>query len=215
MIDFHKIEAIIWDWNGTLLNDVDPCLASMNQMLISRNYPMISEERYKDIFTFPVKEYYLKAGIDLTIHDWDVVAHEFIDLYRRSVVNSNLHTHAMHVLTHLKNSGFRQFVLSAMQQDFLLTTILERINEQIFEKISGLDNHYAHTKEAIGMDLIKEIGLPKEHLLMIGDTLHDFEVAQALGIGCVLFSGGHQSKERLEKTGTLVIDSLIQIEGLF
>jgi phosphoglycolate phosphatase len=214
MTSYKNIKAVIWDWNGTLLDDVAPCVSSMNTMLANRQYAQLSTSRYKDIFTFPVKDYYINAGIDLSKHDWDTIAHEFIDLYRERVIFSGLHPEADPVLKSLQRNGCRQFVLSAMQQEFLMATISERISPDLFEKIAGLDNHYAHSKADTGLKLLNEIGLPKEQLLMIGDTLHDFEVAQVLGIDCVLFSGGHQSRNRLEKSGALVIDDLMEVATL-
>ena len=51
-------------------------------------------------------------------------------------------------------------------------------------------------------------------VVMIGDTVHDFEVAQAMGTDCILISNGHNSRERLEKTGVLVLDSLEEVIGI-
>jgi phosphoglycolate phosphatase len=214
MTSYKNIKAVIWDWNGTLLDDVAPCVSSMNTMLATRRYAPLSTTRYKEIFTFPVKDYYINAGIDLSKHDWDTIAHEFIDLYREQVKFSGLHPAATSVIKKLRRNGCRQFVLSAMQQEFLVATISERISPDLFEKIAGLDNHYAHSKTEAGLKLLNEIGLPKEQILMVGDTLHDFEVAQILGINCVLFSGGHQSRNRLEKPGALVIDDLEEVAVL-
>jgi len=78
-----------------------------------------------------------------------------------------------------------------------------------------LNNHYAHTKLENAMLLVEKIGLPKNEIVMVGDTMHDFEVAKAVGVECVLFSGGHYSRQRLEKSGALVIDKLLMIEEMF
>ena len=45
-------------------------------------------------------------------------------------------------------------------------------------------------------------------MLLIGDTLHDAEVAAAADVDCVLVAHGHQSKERLKQSGAQVVDSL-------
>ena len=46
---------------------------------------------------------------------------------------------------------------------------------------------------------------------MVGDTLHDSEVAEAMNIDCLLVDHGHISRERLEKTGRKVISNLNQV----
>lgn len=210
-IDFKNIEAVIWDWNGTLLDDVEVSILAMNRMLGKRNYPLLETHTYKSIFTFPVKDYYSAAGVCFDTHDWKTVAMEFIANYRESVPQSGLHTSVMSVLAFLEKSKIRQFILSAMEQDFLEETVRLRNIEHYFEKIVGLNNHYAATKTDTAKLLVNDINLPKDKICMIGDTIHDFEVAQDAGIACVLVADGHQSRERLKTTGCLVVSELEEL----
>jgi phosphoglycolate phosphatase len=209
--DFKNIEAVIFDWNGTLLDDVEVSILAMNQMLVKRNYQPLDTEKYKSIFTFPVKDYYKAAGVDFENHEWKTVAMEFIGNYREHVPKSGLHSCVLSVLEFFRNRQTRQFILSAMEQDFLEETIAIRNIEHYFEKIVGLNNHYAATKTETAKLLVEEINLPPDRILMFGDTIHDFEVAQDAGIACVLVADGHQSRERLETTGCRVISGLGEI----
>ena len=61
-----KYNHIIWDWNGTLLNDRWLCVEAINQALNKRNLPMLTEGKYKDVFSFPVEDYYKKVGFDFS-----------------------------------------------------------------------------------------------------------------------------------------------------
>jgi phosphoglycolate phosphatase len=85
-----------------------------------------------------------------------------------------------------------------------------QIND-FFEHVSGLDNIYATSKTENGRRLIAELKLDASELVLIGDTVHDFEVATELRCQCVLIADGHQSKEVLRATGALVIDSISQL----
>lgn len=214
MNQLNGTKAVIWDWNGTLLDDLEVSIAAMNRMLDKRNYPKLSQSRYKEIFTFPVREYYLRAGVNFGEHEWDEVAMEFIDNYRDEVAKSQIHAGVLDLLNYLSRKNYRQFVLSAMQQEFLTETIGARLPYGLFEKVMGLNDFYAHTKVENAKLLVKEIGLPKNEIVMIGDTIHDFEVAEAVGIACILFAGGHQSSKRLQQTGVPVIETLDQLREL-
>lgn len=207
----NNVRAILWDWNGTLLDDLEVCISSMNGMLTRRNYPILTKERYKEIFTFPVQDYYVKAGFDFSRDDWDTVAMEFIANYRENVHQSVLHDEVNDILQRFRSMGKRQFILSAMQQDFLLETITARLDPTIFEVIAGLNDHYAATKVENARLLVHEIGLPKSQIIMIGDTIHDFEVAEEAGIPCILVANGHQARERLESTRAPVVDKLMDL----
>lgn len=204
-------KAIIWDWNGTLLNDLEVSIAAMNRMLRRRNYPELTTSRYREIFTFPVRDYYTLAGFDFAKDDWETVAMEFIANYRETVHRSALHDEAQTVLDHLHQSGGRQFILSAMQQEFLEETVFARLKNGYFEQIAGLNDHYAATKAENAKKLVAAINIPKEEIVLVGDTLHDFEVAQHAGIQCILVASGHQSRQRLEKSRAPVVETLSEL----
>ncbi|WP_340113582.1 HAD family hydrolase [Maribellus mangrovi] len=202
------MKSVIWDWNGTLLDDLDHCIASINVLLEKRHLPTLNTTQYKAVFSFPVKDYYEAIGFDFSREDFAIPAQEFIDLYNGNVEKCTLHHEAAAVLEHLKKKGIKQFVLSAMQEDMLERTLKHQGIYNYFDAIAGLDHHYATSKIERGEQLIHHAGISKENAVMIGDTIHDFEVAQKLGIECILIADGHQSAERLKSTGTRVIDSL-------
>jgi phosphoglycolate phosphatase len=102
----------------------------------------------------------------------------------------------------------KQFVLSAMHQNMLEKTLKHNGIFHFFEGVAGLGDHFAVSKVDRGLQLISQFKIEKENAFIIGDTIHDFEVAQELGIRCILVADGHQSEERLQSTGTLVLKRL-------
>lgn len=209
MID--RIGGIIWDWNGTLLNDIDLCVQTINGMLQKRNLQRLSVDKYREVFSFPVKDYYQKIGFDFIAEPFEIPALEFIDSYNGSVQNCKLHKSTLTLLNYFQSVGIRQFILSAMKQDALDQCLEQQNISHYFEHVSGLDNHYAASKLENGQQLIAELNLNANELVLIGDTVHDFEVATELGCQCVLIANGHQSRQILESTGALVIDELMQL----
>jgi phosphoglycolate phosphatase len=100
-----------------------------------------------------------------------------------------------------------------MKQDTLDQCLTHfRINH-FFEHVSGLGDHYANSKTENGHRLIAGIELNPSQLLLIGDTVHDFDVAMEMGCPCILVANGHQSKAVLQETGAMVIDQLGQLLG--
>ncbi len=201
-------KTIIWDWNGTLLDDLDFCISTINILLRKRDLQLLNRSTYKEVFSFPVKEYYKAVGFDFEKEDFAIPAKEFIDLYDDNVANCPLHPSALEVLQYFQNQGFRQFVLSAMKQTMLEKTLQQNEIFQFFEGVAGLNDHYAVSKIDRGKQLIKDLKIEIQNTWIIGDTIHDFEVAEQLGIKCILISDGHQSFERLKKTKMPVINKL-------
>ena len=207
----NRFSGIIWDWNGTLLDDTHLAVAAMNGMLARRGFPALSVDRYKALFTFPVKDYYREVGFDFDREPFEIPAMEFIDQYNREVWDCALHTEAIRVLNHFKGLGIGQYILSAMQQETLDQCMEYYRIGHFFEHVSGLDNHYANSKLDTGRMMLRKLNFEPCELLLIGDTVHDFEVASELGCACILVSNGHQSLERLTQTGVTVIEDLSQL----
>jgi phosphoglycolate phosphatase len=214
MIDLNKYTHIIWDWNGTLLDDAWLCVDVMNSMLKERNLPLKSIEEYMELFDFPVKEYYKKLGWDFDKEPFDEVGMEFINRYNERQGETRLHTDVLRVLSAFAGHGFGQSILSAREQNELIRETTSLGVFRFFEHIYGLDDHYAHGKNDVGLKLAQDLAIPKEKLLFIGDTRHDAEVAREIGIDCILIPNGHHSRKRLELIGVPLIASLNDLINL-
>ncbi|MFH1001470.1 MAG: HAD hydrolase-like protein [Bacteroidota bacterium] len=206
-----QIKQIIWDWNGTLLDDVEMCVHVMNDLLSTYNLPAINSEKYKQIFDFPVKDYYLKLGFDFTLHPFEKVGHEFMDNYFKELINCSLHKDVLSSLSYFKKMGINQMVLSAMEHESLENSLTKKGIRDFFTRVQGIDNHLAAGKIELAAELLNSTNCNASETLIIGDTLHDLEIAEAIGSACILVSNGHFSKERLLKKYNLVFDSIEEI----
>lgn len=210
-----KPQAVIWDWNGTLLNDVSLCVSAMNALLHERQLAEIDIDTYKNIFTFPVKDYYQAIGFDFTKEAFEIPALAYMDIYIEQVFSAQLHHDAKEVMELMKNKGVRQFMLSAMEQQLLERTIGHFNLNPYLERAYGIEDHLGGGKIHRGRQLISEMQLEARDCLFVGDTLHDKEVAEAIGCPFVLLSNGHQSAARLKVDGNRVFGSLTEVASLF
>ncbi len=208
------MQIIFWDWNGTLLDDLGFCISSINELLEKRNLALITPTMYREVFSFPVKDYYEAIGFDFEREEFAVPAREFIDIYENGVVKCSLQPSAIEILNYYKEKNVRQFILSAMEQNMLEKTLKQNSIFDFFEGVFGLDNHYAASKIERGKQLIEQFNLKQKDIWMVGDTTHDFEVAENLGINCILVAGGHQSGNRLGNTGATVVSNLSDLKAV-
>ena len=208
----NKYETILWDWNGTLINDAWLSLDINNQLLRKRQLPPFTQEQYKKIFDFPIVNYYIKLGFDLEAEPFEVIAQEFIVQYEARRLECNLHEGAESILAKFNHMGLKQNILSATHIDSLKPFVDRYQLTPYFTHILGLDNHYAASKVQVGLDWLQETSVDPQKILLIGDTLHDYEVATALGADCIVIANGHQDKIRLKASGAKVVDSLLEFE---
>lgn len=201
-------QHIIWDWNGTLFDDLDLCIDIMNGILKKYSKELLTVERYQRIFVFPVKEYYFSMGFNEA--GFSKVSHEFIAEYEKRKFESDLHIGVREILKDISSKGISQSILSAYKQDTLIETVEHFQIQNHFIKLIGQDDIYAHGKIDQGKKWIKELGFDKKDVLMIGDTDHDFEVAEKMEIDCILIPMGHNSKERLLNTKATILSEISQ-----
>ncbi|MBX2878247.1 MAG: HAD hydrolase-like protein [Saprospiraceae bacterium] len=194
---FHY-EHVIWDWNGTLLNDVLLCVDIANQLLAKHNDLRLDQAAYREVFGFPITAYYAKIGIDLQKESFDALTQKFFATYDRAVLDCSLHLGAQQLLGQFQNTDKQQYILTAAFKDSVLGLLQHFDIHHFFNEIEGLDNHRAESKVDRGLQLIRKRAIQPRQAVLIGDTLHDFEVAEAIGVDCILVANGHQSQRRLE-----------------
>jgi|LSQX01.1.fsa_nt_gb phosphoglycolate phosphatase len=197
---------ILWDWNGTLLDDVRQCIIVMNGILSERGLKTIaSDEEYRGLFCFPVSSYYGKLGFDFSSEPFEELARIYIDRYTGCLPSFKLFDGAVDTLRALKHMGLTQVILSASEIKSLLSLVDHFGISDYFNAVLGLCDHYASSKVELAESYFKQMGIDMAKTLIIGDTIHDFEVAKAIGCGSLLIANGHQDLVSLKKTGSDVI----------
>jgi len=199
---------IIWDWNGTLFDDVNWCFNVINTMLAKRGLKQLRDiSDYHDVFCFPIIEYYRNVGFDFERESFESLAAEFISLYHSNKSgNCKLHINAETALSSIFESGVSQTILSASETNILMSQVNEFDIAGYFDEILGISDIYARSKLDIGRDYITRKNI--KNAVLIGDTKHDYEVATALGIDCILIPNGHQSRSALSSCGVPVLDDI-------
>lgn len=191
-----KYKHIIWDWNGTILNDVELSIELVNELLVQQNLKTLTLNEYRNNFTIPVKNYYEAVGFDFSIESFEDIGKRWIVEYENRKLSCNLYSGIYEVLDSIKNRGIEQSILSAYSQN-TLDQMVEHFNlKKYFKHVVGIDNIYAAGKVKQGQELMKRLSLGKGETLFVGDTLHDYEVACEIGADCILISNGHQSIEK-------------------
>jgi phosphoglycolate phosphatase len=205
-----RFQHIIWDWNGTLLDDTQAGVNAVNGMLAARGLALIDIPTYRDVFGFPVSDFYRTIGFRLEEENWDVMACEFHNRFL-SDPTIRLHDDALKALACFRAAGLGQSILSASEQRILNDMLNSFDVAHYFAGVFGVDNLYGRSKRDIGRVLLRDLSLDPKTSLIIGDSLHDHEVSQDLGTGCLLIAQGHQSRARLERSGAPVLGSLAEI----
>ncbi len=205
-------QSVIWDFNGTLVDDCALAVEVINVQLARRRLAPLSLDEYRRVFGFPLADYHRKLGFDLSVETMSGLADEFHEAYLLGLPSCRLHAGVRELLERLEAGGVRQFVLSAMEETTLRDALRRLGIAGRFEAIYGLDHRMADSKIVRGRDLLARFRLSASETLLIGDTDHDVDVARDLGTSAVLVARGHQSVERLRALGVPVYESFAALE---
>ncbi|MEM0966030.1 MAG: HAD hydrolase-like protein [Verrucomicrobiota bacterium] len=209
----EKWDHLIWDWNGTLLADTGVCVSVLNEIMAEYGLPPITDDHYRATFNFPVVQFYRELGFPTEPGRFEKTSHQFIARYNERSVECPLHEGSEELLNHLFERGVSQSVLSAALQSSLEESIRVYRLEHCFEHLVGATDIFAHGKEERGVSWIESSGVDPTRALLIGDTLHDHEVANAMGVSCLLVAHGHHTAERLRESGCPVVEGFEELEA--
>lgn len=208
----NNYDLVIWDFNGTLMDDAWLCLEVMNDMLARRGLRTLSPQQYERYFDFPVRDYYRRAGWNFDRYPFELLSDEFMAGYHARKLECSLRPEAKAMLESLQAAGLEQVIISAAQQSMVDELLGYFGIRPYFASVLGLDNHHAAGKLEVGADWMAKQEIDPQRAVLIGDTYHDFEVAEAMGVDCVLIYSGHQSIGKLQTTEAKVVTALDQIE---
>ena len=151
-----KPSLLIWDWNGTLLDDLDLCNRCLNDLLDAYGYAQrYDAAAYKEIFGFPIQDYYVRAGFDFTRHPYEALAEHYMEEYLPAAEGCGLCPGAHGALKWARDAGIRQVILSASQLPILRRQVEERSLSGFFDELLGQSDIYARGKKETGALLFK------------------------------------------------------------
>lgn len=204
-----KYNHIIWDWNGTLLNDNRAIIDAMNVLLRENRLAEIDLDWVLTHSCYPVINLYKKLGFDLSGDNFPKLSAFFFREYSILSKESPLHDGVIETLESFGNSFLKQTILSAHPEVYLYEDIKIKNIHHHFENIIGSKDQVGYGKAEYGKRWFDENDqiIPSKTLL-IGDSDHDYEVANHLGVDCILIPNGVMHKSRLTHLGCPIFNSI-------
>ena len=202
---------IVWDWNGTLLDDLGVVIESLNRGIAQYGLDPIVEEQYRDHFTRPVRAFYDSLfARPVSDMEWEALNKTFHDEYFRRVPGANLTVDSLQAIDKVETMKWSQSVLSMSPHDELLEIVSSRGIESRFSSIAGLESATGGLKAADLDEHLSKSHLDPAHVVVIGDTPDDAVAARQVGSRVVLYDGGSHHLPTLEAMNAPVAHSLVE-----
>lgn len=206
------MKTLIWDFNGTIVDDCLVGVNIMNQLYLNHSIEAeMTLSKYQDIFTFPIYDYYVAAGLDFSNYSFEDTAKEYMALYDCMFDTVKVKNGFIEVIEIFRQKGYHNVIISAARQEDLIKQVKSLGIDGYFDEIIGIADILASSKVETALEWKRNTKFANCDMIFIGDTIHDLEVANAIGASCILVADGHQSKERLSKAHNIVIDRTSEV----
>ncbi|MEE5126896.1 HAD family hydrolase [Pseudomonas alliivorans] len=215
LLHFTGVEHVVFDWNGTLIDDIDLAVFAVNRCGEHYGVAPITADQYRARFDFPIAGFYAALGFDLDSVPFPIIVQHYLEHFDAHVAECPLQPYVIEFLDAARRAGIGVSILSASHCDVLVQTLKAKGLYDRFEHVVGLNHNQATSKTAEALMLQKTLGTPASRTLFVGDTLHDFDVACSVGWSPVLVSTGHQDSERLRLSGAPLFRNLGELLGRF
>lgn len=207
------MKTVIWDYNGTIIDDVGIAVKIENEMLEERGLKHdYSLEDYQSLFDTPMEDYYRKIGYTFEKETFHDVGVEFYALYERYFHECSIHEGVIDKLKEAQKKGYTNIILSSCEQNKLLQQCHDLNISCYFQDMIGVNNLVSGSKVENGLEWLQTHQTSGEECIYIGDTNADYLTAKALHVKQIyLVSNGHQSYERLKKLHQNTVKSVKEI----
>ncbi|GIE83552.1 HAD family hydrolase [Actinoplanes regularis] len=199
---------LVWDWNGTLLDDLHLVVSSTNEAFATVGGRAVEADEHRRAFRRPVAEFYAEMlGRAVDAEEFGRLDRIFHDAYRLGLTDIAL---AADALAAIKTWPGTQSLLSMWFHDELVPAVETYGLAGVFARIDGL-------RTEVGGDLkaghlarhLAGLGVTGAEVVLIGDSLDDAAAADSVGAASVLYTGGFTDPVRLRESGRPVADSLV------
>jgi phosphoglycolate phosphatase-like HAD superfamily hydrolase len=218
----HVPTHVVWDWNGTLLDDNRAVLRAVNQICAHFDRPAITLEQWRGLYARPLTSSYEKLlGRTLTEQDCEWLEHTYHDAYRAQLgrlpetcfdpeAAVRLADGVPHALRTWRDSGRSQSLLSMWFHHELVPLVTELGLAELFDRVDGLRAHVGGgSKRDHLVEHLAAQGLDPTDVT-VGDVADDADAATYVGARCVLVATGMMSRNALAAAGVPIADSIEQ-----
>lgn len=212
MHDPFAYSHVVFDWNGTIVDDVALAVESVNAVRANLDLPDVTLAAYRSKFRFPIRDFYADLGFDLDRHGFEHLVAAYLERFDAGIAECEFCPGVHALVSSLHDNGTRIAVLSASHQETLQRTASRNGIQDRIDLLFGLQDSAANGKVERARDLDRHLRRSVgDRVLMIGDTDHDAAVARDRGWDFLAVATGHQDIARLSGLGSSVCATLVEV----
>lgn len=202
------IRNIIFDWSGTLVDDLPAVLVASNHVFVKAGVPELTLDQFRAEFCLPFKSFYDRYVPHLSLRQLEEWFHESFQAAQDKVVAL---PHAKAFLECCRANGLRTFVLSSVRRDHYAAqagktgfgAFIDHPVTEVWDKRERIHS------------LLDEHKLVRSETMFIGDMAHDIDTARHGGVfSCAVLTGYNRLDQLRASQPDLVVEHLGELRQL-
>jgi len=209
------VHHVIWDWNGTLVDDLPVVVEAVNKSLAALGEDPIDGDGYREHYTRPVRVFYDRLlGRPVADGEWQSIDATFHSAYAAALDQVPLTGDAEEAIAAVAAAGESQSILSMWWHDDLVPEVTRHGLDRFMVRVDGNHRNAGETKARLLEIHLRNLHTKSGAAVMIGDAVDDALAARIVGLPCVLYDGGSHHRQQLEALNVPVAASLVEAASI-
>jgi len=201
----HHFKAVIFDLDGTLLNTLNDIANAMNQVLVSRGFPLHPIDMYQYFIGNGLQKL-IERALPKQVSSPDTVAaclEAFRIAYSKNwQATTRPYPGVPELLTRLTQQGIRMAILSNKAHAFTTQMVASLLAQWKFRPVFGARDQFPKKPDpTVVRHILKELHLSGSECILVGDSGVDMQTAAAAGLFSVGATWGFRSEAELLENG--------------
>ena len=195
----NRFDLIIFDWDGTLINSIDWITQCLQQAAVQCDYPVPEAQAAKDVIGLSIYRAMQTLFPDADAKtQQQLVAHYSRNYLSKQISADDLFPGVIDMLGQLKDQGYQLAVATGKTRAGLTEALRATGTEHLFCMTRCADETASKPDPRMLHEIILHTSTAKERTVMIGDSIHDLQMALNAPISAIAVSCGANSAASLQ-----------------
>jgi phosphoglycolate phosphatase len=201
----NRFDLIIFDWDGTLIDSIEWITRCMQQAAETWQCDIPSDHAAREVIGLS-----LARAMDELFPDVDLFTRKRLiesyskHFFSKTITRNDFFPGVYEMLVKLNQAGFLLAVATGKSRAGLDRALKHTETEELFTCTRCADETASKPEPKMLIEIIEQLEIPPARTLMIGDSVHDLQMAENAGITSVAVACGVHTHERLQEYNPLI-----------
>lgn len=207
-----RYDLIVFDWDGTVMDSTAIIAGSIQAACRDLGLPVPSDEAARYVIGMGLAQALRHAVPDAPEAMWEPLAERYRYHFLAQDQAIPLFPHAEATIAELHDKGHWLAVATGKSRKGLSRALESSGMGRYFHATRTADETHSKPHPAMLLEIMDELGMPRERVLMVGDTTHDLQMALNAGVDAIgVTHGAHEEAQLLALKPLALLDDFAGI----